>query len=89
MFKTTSKAVQQSILQKLANGYKKQLEQHPLRTKMATSAFLFSFGDFLCQKTEAAYKCRCKTQSEKSESSKIRNVSSMLTQDWDVRRTMR
>ena len=32
--------------------YKAQLDANPLRTKMLTSAFLFSFGDFLCQQAE-------------------------------------
>ena len=75
-------------------AYKQQLEAHPLRTKMATSACLFSFGDFICQKTEAAYKCRCSTEKTKSDDfiTTKKNLPfslSMLTQDWDMQRTMR
>ena len=51
-------------LTKLSCAYKQQLEAHPLRTKMATSACLFSFGDFICQKSEAAYKCTCTKKSK-------------------------
>ena len=40
-------------------AYKHQLEVHPLRTKMATSACLFSLADFICQKSEATMKVRC------------------------------
>ena len=79
-------------LMTVTSGYKRQLETHPLRTKMATSAFLFSLGDFLCQKTEAAYKCRCqqlkKTSSNESEKMNG-SIFSMLTRDWDKSRTMR
>ena len=76
------------------NAYKTRLEQNPLRTKMITSACLFSLGDFLCQKTEGCIKR--KKQVLSSESSNIINYEntdatlSLLTQgEWDKSRTLR
>ena len=46
-------------LSAFTTSYKRQLETHPLRTKMATSAFLFSLGDYLCQQSENFFKCEC------------------------------
>jgi len=77
-------------LSAFAAGYKRELEAHPLRTKMATSALLFSFGDYFCQKSEAAYKSRCQPKdSIKSEELNRTSLFNMLTQDWDMKRTIR
>ena len=68
---------------KLSHAYKQQLTANPLRTKMATSACLFSFGDFICQKTESSYKKKCEQKRELLNTA-TKTESSMLTTDWNV-----
>ncbi len=42
----------------MTSAYKNQLKTQPLRTKMLTSAALFSVGDYCCQQVESKIKSR-------------------------------
>jgi len=67
-------------------AYKQRLEQRPLQTKMMTSAALFSFGDFVCQKTEATL---CRRETPDKQQNFQSGANSSLTQQWDASRTLR
>ena len=41
---------------RLFKGYNSLIDQQPLKTKSITCFFLFSFGDYICQKLELKYK---------------------------------
>lgn len=84
------------MLTKGVTAYKRQLESNPMRTKMLTSATLFSLGDIICQKTEQALKgCKAKKQLKPSApaSEITQKPSSLLSQPsqhhWDKSRTLR
>ena len=61
------------------NAYNHSLGRHPLMTKMMTSAVLFSLGDWLCQRTEAAF---CGSTPAKHTEGETRS-------NWDMNRTLR
>jgi len=76
-------------LNRVYNAYTVRLETNPLRTKMLTSAFLFSVGDFLCQRAEASCK-KCPTQVvEEKTTVALKNNSADFKFSWDKHRTMR
>ena len=70
----------------VCSAYQRRLEQRPLQTKMLTSAALFSLGDFICQKSEAAI-CSDREKKDNLNDSPYQNGS--LTSNWDSSRTLR
>ena len=64
---------------KVGNAYSTSLKTNPLRTKMLTSACLFSMGDYLCQKAEQ----KCKPAPTLS------TTTTTMAPEWDSGRTAR
>ena len=80
------------MLAKGVTAYKRQLESNPMRTKMITSATLFSIGDVITQKTEQLLKdCKAKKQlpAPKPTASMSVPTLSQPTFEWDKSRTIR
>lgn len=79
-----------NTLNRAYNAYTVRLERNPLRTKMLTSAFLFSVGDFLCQKAETSFrKCPDQTHTSFDQNSDKKDRLDDLKFCWDKHRTMR
>lgn len=73
-------------------AYKRQLESNPLRTKMMTSAALFSLGDTITQRVEHQMKkCKTKTIVDAAEDKPAARNNSLSQHrfQWDKDRTMR
>ena len=77
------------------SAYKHRLEARPLQTKMLTSAALFSFGDYICQRAEATLCPPCKSKALSSQDEvggATRNEGSLTDEKndwWDSSRTIR
>ena len=77
------------------SAYKHRLEARPLQTKMLTSAALFSFGDYICQRAEASLcrPCESKALSSQDEAAGATRNDGSLTNEkanwWDTSRTIR
>lgn len=46
---STATAAKAGVFSRVWSGYLRQLAEHPLRTKMATSGFMFVLGDSIAQ----------------------------------------